>query len=179
LTGESSAQSIEHSLREFLTELQSLTQFCTSERGSTRSADSVWSIAQHLEHTILAIRLNRRALLAIERGRDDGPHPPPGPEWDQIRSSGKIPRGVAESPSVVLPSDAPCASELRKMLLKEIDSWASLRPRISIWGGLTGRIAHPSLGALTPWEWLQFARIHTAHHQAIIGEIWSDSEESP
>jgi len=178
LTGESSSTEIDHSLREFLAELQSMTQFCTSDRGATRSAASGWSIAQHLEHTLLAIRLNRRAILAIERGRDDGPHPPTGPEWAQIRSSGEIPRGLAESPSIVLPSEAPCASELRRTLLKEIDSWASLSPRVSSWGILPGRIAHPSLGALTPWEWLQFARIHTAHHQAIIGEIWSEPGES-
>jgi len=157
-------------------ELQLLLPAADAE--SARRSDPVrsrWSVAQHLDHILRADALNLRAIAAIERGRDDGPEPPLSAAGHELLARGQIPRGTAQSPASVVPREGADLEEaiagFPVEIARQVDLWSAFEPRIGSLLGLSGRIAHPMLGALHAADWLRFARIHTHHHRIIIEEI--------
>ena len=146
---------------------------------------SRWSVGQHLEHVLRADELNLRAVEAILSGRDDSAPPPKdsparadfvalaelSPAATTILTDGVIPRGLAESPQVVLPPLDPDAVMIEELRQLQISRWRGLEDSIDRLGEATGRIAHPLLGAFRAVDWVRFARVHTRHHRLIVEEI--------
>ena len=49
--------------------------------------------------------------------------------------------------------------------------WATLAERAGDLRSVPGRLPHPLLGPFRAAQWMRFARLHTAHHLAIIKDI--------
>ncbi len=165
-------------LHGLLVELARLAAVTPAECASVSVTEiSRWSVGQHLEHVLRADELNLRAIEAILSGRDDTAPNSLASEDRltdvaiQILESGSIPRGIAESPQVVLPPLDPDAEMIEELRQLQIARWQSLDENIGRLAPATGRIRHPLLGAFRAVDWLRFARIHTRHHREIVEEI--------
>jgi hypothetical protein len=176
MTGTEHSRDCAADLSALLGELQLLQTFAPPDVARRQDpAKSRWSVAQHLDHILRADSLNLRAIAAIERGRDDGPEPPLSASGREILARGQIPRGVSEAPATVVPRE-PAELEgalggFPEEIVRQIDLWSALEPRVGSLPGLPGRIPHPMLGSFHAADWLRFSRIHTHHHRLIIEEI--------
>jgi hypothetical protein len=134
-------------------------------------AISGWTAEEQIAHVALANELILRNLKNFARGsgalivRGGEPIPQAIP----ILVSGKIPRGLVQSPRMVRP---PAAFD-RELFLgwvaddrREIEALDPATIRAD-----ELRIPHQALGPLDAPQWLRFAVVHTRHHLAIATEI--------
>lgn len=134
-------------------------------------AVSAWTAEHQIAHIALANELILRNLKSFARGSGvlivRGGEPIP--EALPILVSGRIPRGLAQSPRMVRPP----AEVERELLLRwiaddrrEIEALeaASIRPDEL-------RVPHQMLGPLDAPQWLRFAVVHTHHHLEIALEV--------
>ncbi|MEM1181926.1 MAG: DUF1569 domain-containing protein [Acidobacteriota bacterium] len=87
---------------------------------------------------------------------------------------GKLPRGKAKSPSVVLPPDVNTLEDLERQA-------ATARTALLAWTQLPERsfFVHPVFGRLKRDHAERFIEIHTEHHLAIIADIVAVCPSSP
>lgn len=132
-----------------------------SDRRDDRSA---WSVGMHVEHCALATI----AVVAALRG-SAGPMPARrriAPLRFLVLRLGRIPRGRAQAPKIVIPRADRSDAERRGLLdrAEAARREAAALPRES-W------LAHPALGPLTRDETLRFLAVHDRHHLATIERI--------
>jgi hypothetical protein len=123
-------------------------------------------VAETLERMFRAIRL-------LEKGDDARILPSGSPTLAGrlVLATGRIPRGRAQAPAEMLPGERPSGRDLAARLDALRREAAELSGRRAALVRTPGRIPHFALGALRADQWLRFARIHTAHHLAIVGNI--------
>ncbi|GIV60527.1 MAG: hypothetical protein KatS3mg043_1616 [Rhodothermaceae bacterium] len=132
---------------------------------------SAWSVAQHLYHILLANSRMLKAIEAIVAG-----HPsvqagePNRAGWYVLRREDMM-RGRGQAPADVHPPAAPTRTDLattRDRSRHKYEAAAALLPDLP---GRPGGLPHPFLGTLSAAQWLRLARIHSAHHLAIIHDV--------
>ena len=135
---------------------------------------SGWSVAQQLEHLLLA---DRGILTAIEDALEKPPEgdaaaPQGGPSLVGrfILYTGFIPRGRGKAPDITRPQG---------MSTEQLASgFGGVCHRVEALGDELARVddiratrLHPLLGHFTPARWVRFSRVHHNHHAKIIGDI--------
>ena len=143
-----------------------------TETLASRPEGSNWSVAQHLEHVLMATSRGLRAAKVLVA--------PPGPGEDSpiVRGAtslrarwlfitGRIPAG-RRAPEIVLPSEAPSPEALLERADACLGRLAGLAEGPDRIGRARGAIPHPILGPLTAGGWIRFSEIHLAHHLRIL-----------
>jgi hypothetical protein len=134
---------------------------------------SGWSAEQHLAHLALANELVCRNLKSLLRGsgalvQDDGD---PSAEALAILTSGRFPRGAAQSPRMVRPPEQVRRDFLAEWLASNRLDFEELSARTGEIEAAHRRIPHQVLGPLTASRWVRFAAMHTRHHLDIAREV--------
>ncbi len=144
------------------------------ERAERRKPEiSGWCALEHIAHVALANELIVRNLDSLVSGTGllviASGEPVSGAL--EILGSGKIPRGLAQSPRMVRPP-----AKIDRVLL---DEWLKTaeqgfsrharepQPLLAA----PGRIPHQLLGPLTAPLWVRFAALHTLHHLEIADQV--------
>lgn len=131
-----------------------------------RPAISDWSIAQQLDHLLRSIVVASDFLLE-ERDRPRGGINLLG---RVLLLVGRLPRGRARSPEVLVGRPLPVA-ELRRELDEVRSRIAALAERRDLASDREPRVPHPYFGGLTATQTVHFVGIHTDHHLRIAEEI--------
>lgn len=134
-------------------------------------ARSGWTAEAHLAHVCLAnerVFANLKSLregqgLLVVRGGE------PHPRARELLLAGRLPRGEAKAPRMVTPPARMEPGQLLQWLTEGEALLAALDPASIVASEL--KIPHQLLGPLDAPEWLRFARVHTRHHLAIVGEL--------
>jgi len=132
---------------------------------------SGWSVAEHLDHLILA----EDGILRWIRTAIDDPAAFPGEGAPNrvgrlVLFTGRIPRGRAKAPAPTVP-ESPDPERLVGRL-SELDALlASVAPRLVEVHASRSTFGHPILGHFTPAQWLRFLDVHHRHHEKIIRDI--------
>ena len=145
-------------LADLLAELESR----ISQHNALNEAVSKQSVGWHIEHLLLAFN---QMVNALKKSNPDDY------KWEfkimrlLVLSTGWIPRGKANAPSVVLPVKYDEATlrndfEVAKNRLKELDNLST-----------DHCYNHPFFGYLTFDETIRMLGIHTKHHLKIINDI--------
>ena len=142
----------------------------TTERAEHRRPEiSGWCALEHIAHVALANELIVRNLDSLVSGQGllviASGDPVSGAL--KILGSGKIPRGLAQSPRMVRPPakiDRELLDEWLKTAEQGFSRHARTQPELQ---AATGRIPHQMLGPLTASLWVRFAAVHTRHHLEI------------
>ena len=133
---------------------------------------SGWSPAQHLFHLSLAneLSLKNAESLVAEKGLLIRPRAELAPGVADVLRRGRLPRG-AEAPRFVRPPavvDLGLVGEIARGVRQSLTRLAGAAQRIA---DAPNGIPHQLLGVLSAAEWVRFARMHTAHHLAILREL--------
>lgn len=134
---------------------------------------SGWSALHHAAHMTLANELILRNLASLSKGTGllvvfEAAQKP---EALAHLASGRLPRGRAQSPRMVLPPsdiDLPRAREWAANVVTELDK---LIPTLDTASPTRCFIPHQLLGPLDLAQWLRFGIVHTQHHLAIAREV--------
>lgn len=134
-------------------------------------AVSNWSVVQHLHHVG---SMNKRIFDGLERLCAGTLAPPTTGRANGVGvlvlTVGLIPRGHAQAPSPFQPpADLTLANV--KATWTRSSTLANLEPHLPDLPRLKGRMPHAVFGRLNAKQFLRFARIHTAHHLAIVRDI--------
>lgn len=135
-------------------------------------AISAWAPLQHLAHLTLANELcvrNAQSLakregLLVQRGKSCDPQ-----ALDVLRE-GKLPRGRAQSPRIVVPPVDVELDFVRGWHRDNLEAIAALEASSHALVASECTIPHQMLGPLDLPAWLRFAAVHTRHHLAIASE---------
>jgi DinB superfamily len=160
-------------LRDLYDEIDALLARPPAELRRAVSTVSRWSPEQHLAHISLANELVARNLASLLRG--SGPFVvasgEPSNEVLQLLASGRLPRGKAQAPRIVVPP----ADVEREYLL---DWVAGNRREFNVFAqqcteleAASARVPHQLLGPLSAALWVRFAVVHTRHHLVITREV--------
>lgn len=145
-----------------------LAALCADQKLLDTRAEAVsgWSIAEHIEHLILAGRPTVEAIQALLAGKGDPP---------KVKLVGKvalifrwIPRKGAQAPDFVRPSGM-LIPALGAAISELSDAFASFDAEAISQSTLGFK--HPELGTLSAAQWLAFTEIHNWHHLKIIRDI--------
>jgi hypothetical protein len=130
---------------------------------------SGWSPAQHLFHLSLAneLSLKNAESLVAEKGLLIRPRGALSPEVVAVLRRGRLPRG-AEAPRFVRPPAVVDLDLVREVALGVRQALDRLGPATERIAAAPHGIPHQILGVLSAGEWVRFARMHTAHHLAIV-----------
>lgn len=137
---------------------------------------SEWSVANHLEHLLLADRWMFgwiESVVGAEASDESAdPSGSPSPLGYVVLSTGFIPRGRGRAPDRTCPSDL-AVSEILAGFRELRAQVEALEPRLGEVDALALTREHPVLGRFTPARWLRFAHVHHAHHEKIVRDILS------
>ncbi len=131
--------------------------------GIANPAVSSGSVGWHIEHTLLTIR---KILQAVRSSDPAGFKKSFKLNRAFVFTFGRIPRGRAKAPKVVVPDGDIDATTLgssmyyTKQMLAEIASLADNQ-----------HFQHPFLGTMNKKATMKFLRVHTRHHIKIIKKI--------
>ncbi len=135
-----------------------------------KPAVSGWSPADHLYHMLL---INGGVYRTV--GKLMQPDAPTACEPSDLARSfmagSGFPRGRIQAPETVRPPADLNRAGLDRVVALSARSRASTEPLLGQLAALPTALPHPLLGPITAPAWLRFARIHTDHHLAIIGDI--------
>ena len=134
---------------------------------------SGWSPVQHAAHLTLANELVLKNLSSLARGSGllvvyEAAQVPRALE---ILRAGRLPRGEAQSPRMVVPPlgmEARVAREWATKFTADLDAWTAT---LALEGAPKGYVPHQLLGPLDLAQWARFGLVHTRHHLAIAREI--------
>lgn len=130
---------------------------------------SGWSPAEHLWHTEAAARGVLAAIVAIQRGRAAAAEV--SLRATAFLSVGEISRGRSQAPATATPPDGLTREAVEALVGKNAAAWARLRDEAEGLPAIPGTVDHPLLGPLRAADWVRFAGIHAAHHDAIAAEV--------
>lgn len=158
-------------LRAAYAEMRALAEGSAESLRALQPARSGWSGENHLAHACLAnerVFANLKSLragqgLLIVRGGE------PHPLARELLAAGRLPRGEAKAPRMVTPPARMEPGLLLQWLGEGQALLTTLDPATVVASEL--KIPHQLLGPLDAPEWLRFARVHTRHHLAIVGEL--------
>lgn len=144
-------------------------------------ACSGWSALEHAAHVALANELIVRNLDTLLRGRgalllDAGE---PSAEALAVLTSGRIPRGRAQSPRMVRPPGRVDVELLDEWLLYGEQGVERFHVTLDALARASGRVPHQLLGPLSATLWVRFANVHTRHHLAIAAEVLACDPPNP
>ena len=71
----------------------------------------------------------------------------------------------------MVPADVPEPEVSAALVAKAREFAGSLTPVVNEIRTWAGTVPHPILGSFTAAQWLRFARVHNAHHLAIVDDI--------
>jgi hypothetical protein len=133
-------------------------------------AVSGWSVAEHLEHMVLA---DRAALKGVHRILED-PQRPAAPDINLlgrvILGTGFMPRGRARTTGAFLPAAMPPATLCAAILELDRDL-REMAPRLGELERSGGRSRHLFFGGLGGRQWLRFLAVHQHHHLKIVNDV--------
>ncbi|MCC6548283.1 DinB family protein [Candidatus Sumerlaeota bacterium] len=140
---------------------------------AVREKVSLWSPAQHLWHIGMT---NDELFRRIDTlFRDEAPEilRKGGPV---LRGRitllvGRIPRGRIPAASHLIPQPEVDRNETLRVVHGSKRNFTNCAAKGTQLHAVTGRLAHPVLGALNAEEWLRFANVHTCHHLRIVDRI--------
>lgn len=140
-------------------------------RSASEESVSLWTVAQHLEHLLLA----DASIVGILESTAAGPLSDEQPGRPStigylVVWTGYIPRGRGKAPDFTIPvgqTAAEVAAGLRDVH-RRVTAIEQLLPAIT---SDDSTRAHPRLGHFTPMQWLRFAQIHNRHHHKIMRDI--------
>ena len=134
---------------------------------------SGWSPVQHAAHLTLANELVLKNILSLAKGSGMlvVTEAAQVPRALEVLASGKLPRGEAKSPRMVVPPldiDVRVAREWAGKFTSDLEAIGAAldferAPRCFI--------PHQTLGALDLAQWVRFGLLHTRHHLMIAREI--------
>lgn len=135
-------------------------------------AVSSWSPAQHFFH-MATIADGVLQWIGTQCENDEAPGTAGGPNRAGyvVLLTGRIPRGIARTPSRFEPPERPERATLERLFDDNLEALRTLEPCLPRLPVLDGRMKHPHLGRLNPREWLRFVHVHTNHHQRIVRKI--------
>ncbi len=163
--------------------LRSLLNRC-EELGRTEQARAAkddrvsgWSVEQHLYHIALAcdLSLSNVTSLVTEKGMLILADAETAPRTLKILQQETFERGAAESPRMVRPSETIRYDFLKREQEGNLASLDMLCTDLEVIANAPNHIPHQILGPLNASHWLRFARLHTAHHVAIVEDITAPS----
>lgn len=146
------------------------------ERAASARSPSVsgWSAVEHASHATLANELVLRNLVNLARGagllvvleaRQDE-------RALEVLAGGKLPRGQARSPRMVVPPSDVDLATAREWAERFVADLAGFRrgfdPRLE---HARCFVPHQLLGPLDFGQWARFGTIHTRHHLSIAREV--------
>jgi hypothetical protein len=134
---------------------------------------SGWSALHHATHMTLANELILRNLASLSKGTGllVVYEAAQKSEALEFLAAGRLPRGRAQSPRMVVPPsdiDAPRAREWAAQVVADLDA---LIPALDITSPTRCFIPHQLLGPLDLAQWVRFGIVHTRHHLAIAREV--------
>ncbi len=166
------SRSTEKTLQSILGQLDELLPVAREPEVSQLRAKSVsgWSIAEQLEHLLIADRNTLKALEGMVNGTLDSQGGQPSLPGRLILGLQFIPRGTGRAPE---------SSRPKGLQAFEIDSGLEdVRQRFRDWGSRLGELEkcpatcrHGILGHFTAFQWLKFVKIHQHHHWKIVRDI--------
>lgn len=133
-------------------------------------AVSEWSVAEHLEHLLLADRGILRWILGLDDGDPGDSRERPNEIGLAVLAAGAIPRGQGPAPEFALPagmSPDEIASGLDALRMRAV----GLERRLTALAVHRSTLPHHVLGHLGAAEWMRFLHIHHEHHAAIVRDI--------
>lgn len=132
---------------------------------------SAWSPAQHLFHVLLAneLSLKNAASLIARKGMLIRPFEALAPGAAEVLARGRIQRGTAEAPRFVRPRGTVDLGFVRELVGSTREQLEQLDPDAV--DEAPSCVPHQVLGDLSASQWVRFARMHTAHHVAIVREM--------
>jgi len=134
---------------------------------------SGWCALEHVSHVALANELIVRNLetLAANSGMLLLSEGEPSSEALAVLVSGRIPRGVAQSPRMVRPPAKIDRALLGDWLQTAERGFAKFAQQSAQLAAAPGRVPHQLLGPLSATLWVRFANVHTRHHLSIANEL--------
>ncbi len=142
-----------------LNQLESRIPLFENENGSISKSNVGW----HIEHSLLTINGITKVILRSN---------PKEYQWKFKFSKmvifilGKIPRGKAKAPQIVVPNTTIDLASLQEHINKTRNSLKELESL-----SINHFFEHPYFGKLKKKETLRFLEIHTNHHLEIIEDI--------
>jgi len=132
---------------------------------------SKWSVKDHLEHLSIA---NGTTVKWLERARDGDPELDTGGRPNMVGRvvllSGAFPRGRGKAPEGTRPQGT-SAAELAERLRRARERVEGLEGSLAQLQASPATRNHFAFGDLNAIQWLQFAALHTEHHQKIIRDM--------
>jgi hypothetical protein len=134
---------------------------------------SGWSALHHAAHMTLANELILRNLASLSKGAGllvvfEAAQKP---EALAFLAAGRLPRGRAQSPRMVVPPSDIDASRAREWAAQVITDLDALIPTLHQQSPTRCFIPHQMLGPLDLAQWLRFGIVHTRHHLTIAREV--------
>lgn len=130
---------------------------------------SHWSVGMQAAHsTQVLVTIAREIGRLLDDPRDSDKAPVPMGKI--VLERGILPRGVAQSPPIMVPMSKDRGLWLGRLEKLRAD-WRELAGRIEEIRSCEGRYKHFILGYFDSAEWVRFATIHTAHHLKIVRDI--------
>jgi hypothetical protein len=134
---------------------------------------SSWSALHHAAHLTLANELILRNLVSLSKGNGllvvfEASQKP---EALAHLASGRLPRGRAQSPRMVLPPSDIEVAQAREWATNLATDLDALVRTLDTTSPVRCFIPHQLLGPLDLAQWLRFGIVHTRHHLAIAREV--------
>jgi hypothetical protein len=134
---------------------------------------SGWSPVQHAAHVTLANELVLKNIVSLAKGSGmlvvfEASQVPRALE---VLASGKLPRGEAKSPRMVVPPldiDVRVAREWAGKFTSDLEARCAA---LDVEHAPRCYVPHQTLGPLDLAQWVRFGLLHTRHHVAIAREI--------
>lgn len=139
-------------------------------------AVSAWSPAHQLFHILRANGMMLKGIQLICRGHRMADNEGSLNDAGRFVLTHGFVRGKAKAPDAVVPPDEVSREDLREALERSRRKYAETEAFLPQISAATGRIPHHHLGMLTAAQWLRLARLHSAHHRAIIRDIVGEQE---
>jgi hypothetical protein len=136
-------------------------------------AVSGWSALQHAAHMTLANELVLRNVASLSKGSGllvvfEAVQKP---EAVAFLAAGRLPRGRAQSPRMVVPPGDMDVARAREWAAKLVSDLDGLVRALDVTAPVRCYIPHQMLGPLDLAQWVRFGIVHTRHHLAIAREV--------
>lgn len=138
---------------------------------------SGWSPVQHVAHLTLANELVLKNMLSLAKGAGmlvvfEASQIPRALE---VLAAGKLPRGEAKSPRMVVPPTDVDTRVAREWAAKFTSDLEAHTTTLNLDHTPRCYVPHQLLGPLDLAQWVRFGLIHTRHHLTIAREILAKS----
>lgn len=138
---------------------------------------SGWSPVLHAAHLTLANELVLRNIVSLSKGSGMlvVTEAAQVPRALELLANGRLPRGEAKAPRMVVPPldvDVRVAREWAAKFASDLEAQCAT---LDVERAPRCFIPHQALGPLDLAQWLRFGLVHTQHHLAIAREILAQS----